>query len=271
MGRSIEVRIERLYPPRCPLWPRVAPLVIRASAGPSPDPFDRSRTMAFACHGCGDCCKGSALILSPFDLARLAAAEKLSTRALVKERGVLLKHPQTQLPAVMLETVPACSFLDEANRCTVYSNRPLVCRGYPLGVLTDLNEPGWRSPLRRFSIRANPCPAPRTTEAPLPMVRTLHEMTTGAGMEPYAEAYRVWARFVWDVATRSRYPSMSVAEVLTFDREFIRTFYEDLEAPADEGAALSAFVERVRAYRERLKLFPAVPEPIRTPPAAPSA
>jgi len=246
-------------------------MVVRASSGPSPDPFGRSRTMAFSCHGCGDCCKGSAIILSPFDLARLAAAEKVSARALVKERCVLLKHPQTNLPIVLLETVPACSLLDESNRCTVYANRPLVCRGYPLGVLTDLNEPGWRSPLQRFSIRANPCPAPRTTDAPLPMVRTLHEMATGAGMEPYAEAYRVWARFVWDVSTRTRYPSMSVAETLSFDREFIRAFYEDLAAPADEGEALRLFVESVRAYRERLRLFPAVPEPLSTPPAAPSA
>jgi Fe-S-cluster containining protein len=246
-------------------------LVIRASDASGPDPFERSRTMAFACHGCGECCKGSALILSPFDLARLASHEKLTPRALLKERLVLLKHPQTQLPAVMMETVPACSFLDEANRCTVYGNRPLVCRGYPLGVLTDLNQPGWRSPLQRFSIRANPCPAPKTPDFPLPMVRTLHQMSTGAGMEPYAEAYRVWARFVWDIATRSRYPSMSVAEVLSFDREFTRTFYEELEAPEDEGQALVSFVERVRAYREKLRLYPAVPEPLSTPPAAPTA
>lgn len=227
--------------------------------------------MGFACHGCGECCKGSAIILSPFDLGRLAAAEKLSPRALLKERLVLLKHPQTQLPAVMMETVPACSFLDEANRCTVYANRPLVCRGYPLGVLTDLNQPGWRSPLMRFSIRKDPCPSPKTLDFPLPMVRTLHQMSTGAGMEPYAEAYRVWARFVWDIATRSRYPAMSVGEVLSFDREFIRTFYEELEVPVDEGAALVSFVLRVRGFRERLKLFPAVPEPVSSPPAAAGA
>src|SRR3972149_5086108 len=129
-------------------------MVVRASSGPSPDPFGRSRTMAFACHGCGDCCKGSAIILSPFDLARLAPAGEGSARALRKDGGVLPKPPQTTLPIVPLETVPACSLLDESNRCTVYANRPLVCRGYPLGALTALNEPGRRPPLQPFSTRA---------------------------------------------------------------------------------------------------------------------
>jgi Fe-S-cluster containining protein len=232
-----------------------------------PDPFEGSRTMAFACHGCGDCCKGSAILLSPFDLARIAAFAHLSPKQLIKQRCVVLKHPQTNLPAVMLETVPQCSFLDGANRCTVYSARPLVCRGYPLGILTDLNQPEWRAALERFALRANPCPAPTSPSWPLPMVRTLHQMATGAGMETFAEAYRIWARLTWDVATESRYPTMSPAEVLDFDREFLRLFFEEIEAPSDEGHALSSFVGRVRAFRERYRLLPVVPTAVSTPPA----
>jgi len=227
--------------------------------------------MAFSCHGCGDCCRGSAIILSPFDVARLAAFARLTPKALIKDRCVMLKHPQTNLPSALLETVPQCSFLDEANRCTVYAARPLVCRGYPLGVLTDLNEPGWRAALQRFSVRANPCPPPRFPGAPLPMVRTLHEMATGAGMEAYAEAYRVWARLTWDIATESRYPSMSPAEELDFDLEFRRLFYEEVEAPADEGQALASFVGRVRAFRQRHRLLRAPGSEVSSPPEATTA
>lgn len=216
-----------------------------------PDSFDSSRTMAFACHGCGDCCKGSTVILSPFDFARLAALSGESPGAMLKERCIVLKHPQTNLPTVMLETVPRCSFLDDANRCTAYSDRPLVCRGYPLGVRTDLNRPEWRSSLSQFSIRANPCPKPQGPNPPLPMVRTLHAMATDARMEVYAEAYRAWARLCWDIATESRYPEFSPEQVAEFDREFVDLFFREAPVPQSESQTFGAFIARVRAFRTR--------------------
>jgi hypothetical protein len=174
---------------------------------------------------------------------------------MLKERCIVLKHPQTNLPMVMLETVPKCSFLDEANRCTAYEDRPLVCRGYPLGVLTDLNPPEWRSSLMRFSLRANPCPKPQSANPPLPVVRTLHAMATDARMEVYGEAYRAWARLCWDIATESRYPNMSPAEALEFDREFVDAFFRQAEAPQSEAQTFAAFIGRVRQFRARHRLL----------------
>jgi len=216
-----------------------------------PDAFEGSRTMAFACHGCGDCCKGSTIILSPFDFARLAAFSGEAPHAMLKERCIVLKHPQTNLPTVMLETVPKCSFLDDETRCTAYGDRPLVCRGYPLGVLTDLNRPEWRSSLMRFSVRANPCPTPQSVNPPLPMIRTLHAMATDAGMEVYAEAYRAWARLCWDIATESGYPELSPAQATQFDREFIDLFFRRAEAPKNEAQSFADFIGRVREFRVR--------------------
>ena len=217
----------------------------------APATFAASRTAAFTCHGCGDCCKGSAILLSPFDLARLAALTNESPRAFVRERCVVLKHPLTTLPAVMLETVPHCSFLDEVNRCTAYNHRPLVCRSYPLGIFTDLNEPGWRPPLSRFTVRASPCPAPAPGGHPLPMVNTLHAMATSSGMEPYAEAYRAWARLTEDIAHAWRYPAMEPIEAQRFDSEFRRVFFDEVDHPADEREALGAFLRRASAFRAR--------------------
>ena len=220
-----------------------------------PDSFAGSRTIAFTCHGCGDCCKGSTIILSPFDFARLAAFSGEPPRAMLKERCILLKHPQTNLPTVMLETVPRCSFLDDENRCTAYGDRPLVCRGYPLGVLTDLNRPEWRASLTQFSIRASPCPKPQGPSPPLPMVRTLHAMATDAGMEVYAEAYRTWARLCWDIATESPYPELPPEQVAAFDRELVDTFFRDAPAPQGESQTFAEFIARVRAFRARHRLL----------------
>ncbi|MGH7340275.1 MAG: YkgJ family cysteine cluster protein [Candidatus Rokuibacteriota bacterium] len=237
-----------------------------------PDAFEGSRTISFACHGCGNCCKGSTVLLSPFDLARLCAASGESPRSFLKERCVVLKHPVTDLPALMLETVPKCSLLDDANRCTVYGNRPLVCRGYPLGVRVDLNSSRWEGPLARFSIRANPCPAPERGGTPLPMASTLHAMATAAGMEPYAEAYREWARLCWDISVTWRYREMSAVESLAFDEEFTRTFYRDVEALPDEADALVSFVRRSRSFRAHYRIPAANGADFSSPPApAPAA
>ena len=224
------------------------------SDAPAPNPFLASRTAAFACHGCGDCCKGSAILLSPYDVARLAARASASPRALIKERCTILKHPLTNLPAVLLETVPQCSFLEEDLRCGAYAHRPLACRAYPLGIFTDLNEPGWRPPLARFTIRANACPAPSPGGHPLPMVNTLHAMATSSGLEPYAEAYRAWARLTYDISNTWRYPAMPHEEQAAFDREFVRTFFDEVEAPADEREALSRFLVRAAAFRARYRI-----------------
>jgi len=170
---------------------------------------------------------------------------------MLKERCIVLKHPQTNLPTVMLETVPKCSFLDDENRCTAYGDRPLVCRGYPLGVLTDLNRPEWRSSLMRFSIRANPCPKPRSANPPLPMVNTLHSMATDARMEVFAEAYRAWARLCWDISTESRYAEMSPPEVMEFDREFVDLFFRAIDTPQGEAKTFADFIGRVRKFRAR--------------------
>lgn len=235
------------------------------------DAVEGTVAIAFACHGCGDCCKGTTILLSPFDLARLSARTGEEPVAILKERCVVLKHPQTNLPAVMLETIPQCSLLDDQNRCTVYPDRPLVCRGYPLGVRMDLNEPGWRDPLRRFALRPNPCPPPRTADFPLPMVQTLHSMATASGMEPYAEAYRAWARLTWDTAVTWRYAQMPLGESMVFDREFVKLLFEEVDTPVDEGAALTSFLRRVAAFRARYGIPTAGEAAVNSLRGAPSA
>jgi hypothetical protein len=101
------------------------------------------------------------------------------------------------------------------------------------------------------------------------MVNTLHAMATSSGMEPYAEAYRTWARLNWDIADTWRYPHMALGEALAFDAEFIRTFFHEVDSPADEREALTAFLKRAGAFRARHRI-PAAGS-LRTPPGATSA
>lgn len=115
---------------------------------------------AFACNGCGHCCRnlsdGAPVTwpdgfdaLAPFGLYMLPAKGGLSVwsgerRAMLKEakrRGLDLAF-RPALAAVDDERglvvfaweaeAESCPFVDDANRCTIYDLRPTACRAFPL-------------------------------------------------------------------------------------------------------------------------------------------
>lgn len=84
---------------------------------------------AFACTGCGDCCRWPGhVLLTDADIVRLAAALHLDERTFV-ERHTRLASNRAQLS---LRETPdgACEFLS-GNRCEVYAARPTQCRDFP--------------------------------------------------------------------------------------------------------------------------------------------
>lgn len=98
-------------------------------------PVARTRESAFsyACHGCGRCCHGKSITVSPYEAARLGDALNLTTTE-VFERYIV---PETR--SVRTVENRACVFLDETG-CTVHSGRPISCRLYPLGWFSDRQD-----------------------------------------------------------------------------------------------------------------------------------
>lgn len=90
--------------------------------------FDRTRSSPFgyACGGCGACCRGKTIPLNPYEVARLAAHQGVSTtEALARftnDCGASLKSRDDG----------SCVFLGDKG-CNVHASRPLACRLYPLG------------------------------------------------------------------------------------------------------------------------------------------
>ena len=90
--------------------------------------FDRTRESAFgyACGGCGRCCQGKTIPLNPYEVARIAAHQGISTtEALARftsDIGASLRSRENG----------DCVFLG-AIGCTIHASRPLACRLYPLG------------------------------------------------------------------------------------------------------------------------------------------
>lgn len=103
----------------------------RIAAG---DSFD------FACAGCGGCCRGRRdLVLSGYDLYRIARRLGLSPRIVAGAFGKSYLAPQTMLPALRLTPDPRtgnCRFF-EGSACAIHAARPLACALYPLGQSID--------------------------------------------------------------------------------------------------------------------------------------
>ena len=103
----------------------------RLSAG---EPFD------FACAGCGDCCRQRRdLVLSGYDLYRIARRLRLSPRIVAAAFCKSYIAPESCLPALRLTPDPKtgnCRFF-EGSACAIHAARPLACALYPLGQSID--------------------------------------------------------------------------------------------------------------------------------------
>ena len=96
----------------------------------------RDEAFSFACAGCGDCCRGREdIVLSGFDLWRIAARLRLPTRTVARAFCKASIGQVSRLPVLRLAPVRAegnnCPFLTE-DHCAIHEAEPLVCALYPL-------------------------------------------------------------------------------------------------------------------------------------------
>ena len=90
--------------------------------------------------GCGGCCrKRRDLVLSGYDLYRIARRLYLPPRVVAQAFCKSYIAPQSCLPALRLTPSPEtgdCRFL-EGGACVIHEARPLACALYPLGQCID--------------------------------------------------------------------------------------------------------------------------------------
>jgi len=88
----------------------------------------RAEAFGYVCRACSRCCRHKVIQVNPYEAARLARLKGMTTgefRAACTERGEGAVLRRT-------EDTDTCVFLT-AKGCSVHSDRPLVCRLYPLG------------------------------------------------------------------------------------------------------------------------------------------
>ena len=107
---------------------RAIPLSIRRTG------LDRKTAFSFSCMRCLQCCRSKKIQVNPYEIARLAQNLGISTTE------CLARYITEEGPYLKFDEKNSCLFLGPEG-CLVHSDRPLVCRLYPLGRhLNELNE-----------------------------------------------------------------------------------------------------------------------------------
>lgn len=83
------------------------------------------------------CCSGIKIFLSPYDIFRLKKRLGMTSLEFLSRYAVPTMIEQSSLPIVVLkmqdDEKKSCPFVT-AEGCTVYEDRPMTCRYYPLGM-----------------------------------------------------------------------------------------------------------------------------------------
>jgi Fe-S-cluster containining protein len=106
-----------------------------------PQQLTRKDRMSFRCYpgiGCfTKCCSGIRINLTPYDIYRLKNRLGMSYHDFLMEYTTPRSIDGTPLPVVVLkmkdDDIKSCPFVTPAG-CTVYSDRPVTCRYYPIGM-----------------------------------------------------------------------------------------------------------------------------------------
>jgi len=88
--------------------------------------YRRESPFSYSCHSCCRCCHDKTIRVNPYEVARLAVNRSMTTTEF------LARYTDAGGTSLKQTDSGACVFLT-AQGCGVHSDRPLVCRLYPLG------------------------------------------------------------------------------------------------------------------------------------------
>ena len=133
--------------------------------------YKRDSAFSYACHACSRCCYHKIIHLNPYEVARLARNRGIGTTEF------LSRYTAANGTALKQQEDGACVFLTPRG-CDVHTDRPLVCRLYPLGRRTTAEGEEW------FSEAA---PHPESA-GEYGIEGTVEELLTKQGAQPFIEA-----------------------------------------------------------------------------------
>lgn len=162
-----------------------------------PTPLRADSQISFRCYegvSCFNvCCKQADVTLIPYDILRLKRRLGISSSEFLREYTVPFQMDGDGLPGVKLKTDEAgvCLQLDGDAGCRVYTDRPSVCRYYPLALLALREQDSPRS-VERYSLVEEPhCNGHEETHR-----MSVADYRAEQGCEDFDAMSRAWYRLI---------------------------------------------------------------------------
>ncbi len=138
---------------------------------------------SYECNRCTRCCSDKRIRVNPYEVYRLSRAVGVSTT------DFLARHTVAQGTELARTDDGRCVFLGPGG-CTVHTDRPLVCRLYPLGRQVSLGQPD-----RFIHLESHP-----ESEGVFGEAGTVADYLAAQGAEPFMHAADVYLDLVASLA-----------------------------------------------------------------------
>jgi len=133
----------------------------------------------------GSCCRKRDLLLTPYDVLRLKSALKLHSDDFLSQHTVYTLDPTTGFPSVSIKLEEAdgkCPFLTPEG-CSVYQDRPTVCRLFPLARVSGFKQESKEYEEFFYMLPTGSCLGIRRIKT-----QTIKEWIESQGVTPFKEA-----------------------------------------------------------------------------------
>lgn len=166
-----------------------------------------------------ECCRNIDILLTPYDVLRLARRLKLTTTEFLARHAELFEMDGQGMPGVKMKTKAdsrECQFLT-GQGCGVYEDRPAACRYYALGATAMRPKDSHVVEDFFFVVKEPHCLGHND-----PKTQTIREYRKDQGVEIYDEMNREWREIV--LKKRSSGPTVGRPSDRSFDLFFVASY-----------------------------------------------
>lgn len=169
------------------------------------------------------CCKQADITLTPYDVVRLKQRFNLSSEEFLKHYTVPFQMDTDGLPGLKLRTNDdgACLLLHDAQGCTVYEDRPVVCRYYPIALLNIREQNSSAAKAGYSLVKEEHCRGHEETRS-----ISIDEYRIEQGCEEYDHYNQEWYRLI--LKKKSAGPGVGRPSDMSLQMFFMASFNLDM-------------------------------------------
>jgi Fe-S-cluster containining protein len=192
-----------------------------------PELLTEDSTIQFRCYkgiSCFNaCCRHADVTLAPYDVFRLQKRLGMNSDEFLGKHTVPFQLDADGTPAIKLRTDDdgVCLFLDGENGCSVYEDRPTVCRYYPVALLNMREKDTYEARQQYSLVKEAHCKGHDE-----PREITLRDYRKEQGVEEYDEFNKSWYELI--LKKKSGGPGVGKPSEMSLQLFFMASFNFDM-------------------------------------------